>query len=332
MKKTGLAVILFLLFCLGLVFWVAGAPLPPTPSGMVLIPAGSFKMGADEEFLRKRLHKQIWAGYEPEYINETPEHEVYLGDFFIDEYPVTLEEYTRFLYNSQKMGISSRLMALMDQEEKIPDLKDSPVIGVTWFDARRYAEWAGKQVPSERQWEKAARGGKGFFYPWGNDFPPAISRQFAEVAKVRTGRFGSRFLPVEHRSLAFDTSPYGVKLMGNPPAEWTSSPYRGYSGNSYFDKAYGKIYNIGGSGKGFRTPAYVIKKAEVDILGKSYKNPHYIRYCLIATFRGFSTPQYKGELLGFRCVKPVRRKGWRGFLLDAWQRWQEKRSLAGLYQ
>lgn len=128
---------------------------------MVLVPEGEFTMGIKKEDLI-----QIFAldGKEnPVFATEVPAKEVYVGAYYIDKYPVTVAQYGRFLIER-----GHRKPLLWEQ----PGWSDpsQPVVGLGWNDARAYAAWAGKELPSEAQWEKAARGTDGFWWPWGNDF------------------------------------------------------------------------------------------------------------------------------------------------------------------
>jgi len=122
------------------------------PKNMVLIPAGKFTMGSDTGRA-----------------DEAPAHQVYLDDFWFDQYEVTNKEYRSFLVQSQ---ISPPRYWENGHYPQGQDL--FPVVGVRWKDALAYCEWAGKRLPTEAEWEKACRGPAGQTYPWGNT--PILNR------------------------------------------------------------------------------------------------------------------------------------------------------------
>ncbi len=175
-----------------------------TSTGMMrLVPGGEFLMGSD-------------AGRrsgEFGYYNEAPAHSVNLPPFYIDQYEVTNAEYKKFCDATGR---------------KYPELKgllrdyfshgDYPVINVSWDDARAYAAWAGKRLPTEAEWEKAARGTDGRRYPWGNELDSSVIPAQGQVA-VAVG------------SHPADTSPYGVRDMAANVPEWTEDSYQLYTGN-----------------------------------------------------------------------------------------------------
>ncbi len=322
-----------LFIVLSLLVAPACTEIPDAPDDMVLIPVGEFKMGIDEPDLQKVLHQQMWEGGDREiFLNEVPENTVYLGNYLIDKYPVTLRQFMEFIHAAQRQTVSSTLNKLITLAgTNYPELYDSPVVGVDWFAAAAYAKWAGKRLPTEAEWEKAARGVKGRIYSWGNDFD-AQNAAIERVVSLRR-KLSNRFLPVKHEAMQFDKSEFGVYYMSNPPSEWTQTPYLAYKGNNYPEDVYGRSFSlVDASNKPFSAPAYIIKKCEIDIMGQDYANPHYLRYCLLTPFRGYATPEYSGELVSFRCAKDVEPKGFLGKLKAKWQSFRQKNSLDRLYQ
>lgn len=130
---------------------------------MVLIPEGHFTMGITEEQLGQiYMLEQKWN---PLFITETPARAVYLESYYIDRYPVTNYQYRKFL---EETGHRKPLL----WNEPLWNKPLQPVVFVGWDDAGAYAEWAGKSLPTEKQWEKAGRGDDGRLWAWGHVFYP----------------------------------------------------------------------------------------------------------------------------------------------------------------
>jgi formylglycine-generating enzyme required for sulfatase activity len=130
---------------------------------MVYVPAGEFTMGSDE------------------YSDEQPVHMVYLDAFYIDKTEVTNTQFAQFLSeqgNQEEGGVTwldigdedCLISQSRGQYQPKSGYSDHPVIEVSWYGARAYCEWLGKRLPTEAEWEKAARGADGLIYPWGNTF------------------------------------------------------------------------------------------------------------------------------------------------------------------
>lgn len=171
---------------------------------MVLIPAGEFQMGTDPaeipklvEFLKSQgisIAKEDW------FKDETPRHTVYVDAFYMDVYEVTNAQYRKFVQETGHRepegwkieSITGRSVGLKSEFKPWADSdfnKDNqPVVCVSWEDAKAYAEWAGKRLPTEAEWEYAARGGLvGKRYVWGDDWPPPKdSGNFADETLKKT--------------------------------------------------------------------------------------------------------------------------------------------------
>jgi formylglycine-generating enzyme required for sulfatase activity len=165
---------------------------------MVYVPAGEFLMGSTDS------DKAANA-------NEKPQHAVYLDAFWIDSTEVTNAQYKKCV-QVQKCKASTFATDFSFNGD------NQPAVGVDWSDAKSYCEWAGRQLPTEAQWEKAARGTDGRIYPWGNTAPDSNRLNFfgqvgktTEVGKYPTG-----------------ASPYGALDMAGNVWEWTSSLYKPY--------------------------------------------------------------------------------------------------------
>ena len=176
----------------------AGGDEPPADpfEGMVLIPGGDFLMGSTE------ADEQAKG-------DERPQRVVHVPAFYIDQFEITQIEYKRFIDATGYPPPPSW------QEGKYAEEADFyPIVEVSWWDAMAYARWAGKRLPTEAEWEKAARGTDGRRYPWGNDYDSHLAN---------TGRY---FVPVNaHLEGA---SPYGVVNMAGNASEWTASVYEQY--------------------------------------------------------------------------------------------------------
>jgi formylglycine-generating enzyme required for sulfatase activity len=123
---------------------------------MVKVPAGTFKMGSEDS---------------DAYKDEKPVHDVYLDDYYMDKYEVTNRQYKQFCDATSRSYPSDPDFTGMPRY--FTDYPDYPVVNVSWEDASAYASWAGKRLPTEAEWEKAARGTDGRKYPWGNEAPDA---------------------------------------------------------------------------------------------------------------------------------------------------------------
>jgi len=166
---------------------------------MVLIPAGEFQMGSDEG--------------EPD---ETPVHTIYLDAFYMDMHEVTNAQYRKFIE-----ATGHRVPNYWnDAKHNAPD---QPVVGVTWHDAEAYCKCAGKRLPTEAEWEKAARGGLvGKNYPWG-DIP---DREVAgEPGVGRTDESGGASLGGTLPVGSFDPNGYGLYDMAVNAWEWCADWY-----------------------------------------------------------------------------------------------------------
>lgn len=156
-------------------------PLPPRivwardGKEMVLIPPGAFTMGVEEEEARQLASK--WDYPESYLLASAPLREVVLGAYYIDVTPVTHDEYAQFVAASPDHAVpyvdepwAQPYNWNRQQRQPADAVAQHPVVVVSWKEAQAYAAWAGKSLPSEAQWEKAARGTDVRTFPWGDEW------------------------------------------------------------------------------------------------------------------------------------------------------------------
>lgn len=233
---------------------------PPTLTGkdgapMVLVPAGEFTMGSAE-------------GDD----DEQPVHRVYLDSFYLDTFEVTNGRFAKFVAAIQ----SEPPWGFADQETPVLHA-EQPVRWVTWLEATGYCLWAGKRLPTEAEWEKAARGTDGRPYPWGNEPPTPVHAVFG----LKEGGADS-VSPIGNREKG--SSPYGVHDLAGNLYEWVS--------DWYDDAVYTTQPTINPRG-----PAEGTVKGQ---RGGSYINSP---YRLRATFRTKGDPTEHDPHVGFRCAQ-----------------------------
>jgi formylglycine-generating enzyme required for sulfatase activity len=192
--------------------WTASAQEASPYAGMVEIPGGSFTMGRDDGPAR-----------------EQPAHQAFLPTFYIDRNLVTVAEFATFTQAKGPTGPRGEMyLDVHDPDNRIqqrdgvwlPDRGSElhPVGEVSWFGALAYCQWRQKRLPSEAEWEKAARGTDGRLHPWGND-PPRLELAFF-------GGFRGQTVPVGLYPKG--ASPYGVLDMAGQVWQWTTSLHKPY--------------------------------------------------------------------------------------------------------
>ncbi|HUT92808.1 MAG TPA: SUMF1/EgtB/PvdO family nonheme iron enzyme [Thermoguttaceae bacterium] len=185
-------------------------PAPPEHD-MVYVPAGEFVMGTTEDDAQ-RLAEQ-YDVHPTLFLTETPQRKVHVEVFWIDRYPVTNAQYKRFIDATGEgapYGWRGR-----DYPE---GTADHPVTSVGWHAANVYACWAGLRLPTEAEWEKAARGTDGRTYPWGDSWRDDATR-IDDPRRPQT-----RALTTPVGAFPAGASPFGVMDLAGNVAEWTSTP------------------------------------------------------------------------------------------------------------
>lgn len=189
---------------------------------MVLVPAGEFTMGqdaADElaECLEK-FHPECQLSW---FLDEEPVHQVYLDSFYVDKYEVT----NAFYKACEDQGVCDPPQASLSNNRLDyygnPEFDSYPVIKVDWNQAKTYCEWRGARLPTEAEWEKAARGADGRMYPWGEELDETFANYHWKVSD--TTAVGS---------YEKGKSPYGAYDMAGNVWEWVSSLHKPYPYNA----------------------------------------------------------------------------------------------------
>jgi len=241
-------------------------------AGMVLISAGSFLMGSEG-----------WGEF------ESPIHKVYLDDFWMDETPVTNRQFAKFVeetgYQTEaerlgsawgyRNGEYSLISELSWRSYALPNREEHPVVLVSWNDAVAYAQWAGKRLPTEAEWEKAARGGNlGQLYPWGNHSPDGTQCNFAKSPSD---------IPLTTPVKAFAPNGYGVYDMVGNVWQWCTD----YFEQDYYSKCSNQ------NPQGSETGLYRVRRGGSWNVIQSFR--------LRAANRGAMEPSQAVPNLGFRC-------------------------------
>ena len=249
MKQSILLLVLFLLS--GPILKAQEIPL-----NMVLIPAGEFTMGKNS----------------PNPTDWQPEHKVNIDGFFMDKYEVTNKQYHEFCIETNYPLPELWGMAQFKCGLEYPD---HPVVGVSFADAVKFASWAGKRLPTEAEWEYAARGGlSGNNYPWGNQIDSTVvnyAKKYKSTLKVGT----------------FKPNGYGLFDMGGNVWEWTSDFYD----DNYYSNSTSQ------NPKGPPTGRFKV------IRGGSW---HSGGMCVQTYYRNGLSPSWIDFAVGFRCVKSIK--------------------------
>lgn len=239
------------------------------------------KMTVNEENMVQIDGGQFLMGSENHRFDEKPVHKVTLSSFKIDLYEITYKEYQSFLDENTEWRKDNVEIDMADLDYlqdwdgmDYPNGKENhPVVFVSWFAAKAYAEWAGKKLPTEEQWEYAGRGGQQKMdYPWGNEFRPYLS-QWSGADVKGTIRVGS-----------YTINGFGLNDMAGNVREWTADGYELYLEKEESDP----LPNINNHLKVVRGGSWKSRKDELRV-----------------SARERIPPNRSLEDLGFRCVVEV---------------------------
>ncbi len=232
---------------------------------MVLVPEGPFTRGSSEAdilWVAKQFHSESLDWYR----DETPAHNVTLPAFEIDKFEVTFRDYALFMEATGKQPPREFENSRLNHPLQ-------PVVSVSWQDAKDYCAWEKKRLPTEAEWEKAARGTDKQHYPWGNE-PDALNANIrGKGDNFRNTSPGGKFPE--------GVSPYGAMDMSGNVWEWTEDWYQPYPGNEHPNDFYGERFKVikGGSWDSN------LDLARPAIRGKAFLDQ-------------------KKNYIGFRCVAP----------------------------
>ncbi len=218
----------------------------PEIEGMVYVPGGTFMMGEDND---------------PETEIASPAHQVTVQSFFMDRTEVTNAAYSAFIKATKYAAPPHWKNGKFSNE-----IANYPVVNVSWDDANAYAKWAGKRLPTESEWEFAARSNDSQLYPWGKKW----------LENASNTKEANRNQPVAVGSYEVGATVSGLQDMAGNVWEWTLSDVTSY-----------------------RDPNLVISSGKV-IRGGAFST---VSDRAKTTYRGYNQPESKTDALGFRCVK-----------------------------
>ena len=230
---------------------------------MIYIPSGSFLMGSDKSQDRYAFS------------NELPQHSVHLEAYWIDKYEVTNKQYRLCVQE----GICRP--APFDHDPNL-NADHQPVVSVSWYDAKTYCHWVGADLPTEAQWEKAARGTAGQIYPWGDQ---AATCQYAVMGEIFSNGCGAGNGAWPVGSKPDGASPYGLMDMSGNAAEWVEDWYEGYPGTSYESDWYGSTVKV------LRGGSWSVGIPHIRAAARSGRFP--------------DATGYIGSTVGFRCAAVI---------------------------
>ena len=281
-----------IIFCSWFVPVVAFAASAVDSEDMVMVPGGPFLMGVDKEVNKdtEKMSKRARLKYavsREAFHDEGPAHNVILDAYYIDKYEVSNKHYSNFMKATDHPA-----PAYWDDHRR--NKPQQPVSGINWNDANSFCSWANKRLPTEAEWEKAARGPEGYKYPWGNDL---------DVTKANFGRKDEVTANVD--SYEEGKSPYGAYNMAGNVFEWVSDWYD----PNYYKKTRQNINPAGPkdgawlSGTGTYVDRIAVGKKRV-IRGGSWYAP---AESVSNTHRFWNDPMNNsyGVGLGFRCARSI---------------------------
>ncbi|WP_342346731.1 SUMF1/EgtB/PvdO family nonheme iron enzyme [uncultured Nitrospira sp.] len=255
---------------------------------MILIPAGEFRMGSTDDQISGFLKDFEGVRFNA-FQSEIPQRQVSLNAYYIDQYEVSYRRYREFLEST------GRDAPAFWENERFHQ-PDHPVLGVTWYDATAYCTWSGKRLPTEAEWEQAARGPQGYVYPWGNTWDSQrtntasywAGKPFLSIAKwaewMQTALDQGKAGPLEAGTFSNGVSPFGVHDMAGNVSEWVFDWYSPYESQPTL------IQNPSGPDSGTMKVHRGGSWSVSSIFARS-------------TYRARENPEKKSPYIGMRCAK-----------------------------
>ena len=248
-----------------------------TKDEMVLVPAGEFVRGSDKK--KDRLA----------YRSEIPQRSVYLDPYLIGKYEVTALEYLKFVLATDRLP---QLDWRYDGGNFQETMAHHPIMHVSWYDADAYCKWAGKRLPTEAEWEKAARGTDGRLFPWGQEYAGPTRANFGRTGLSGPVRDRPERLLLYPPIISVDkyenaVSPYGLyQTIGNV-AEWVSD---------WYDQDY------------YKTAPDRNPKGPETGTQKAFRGGGWMdsTTTMRAAMRNGTDPQTKINWMGFRCAQDLK--------------------------
>ena len=281
-----------ILFCAWIIPGVAFSQSAVDSGDMVMVPGGPFLMGVDKvsnvdvEKMSKRK-KLRYLVSRAAFHDEGPAHNIIVDTFMLDTFEVSNKKYAEFI-----KATGHPAPAYWDDHKR--NKPKQPVSGVNWFDANAYCGWANKRLPTEAEWEKAAKGPKGFKYPWGDKL---------DESKANYGRKQEFTANVD--SYPEGKSGYGAYNMAGNVFEWVQDWYdpNYYKTNTVSINPTGPTEGVYLSGTGTYVDRIATGKKRV-IRGGSWYAP---AQTVTNTHRFWNDPMNNsyGVGLGFRCARSV---------------------------
>ncbi|HWV45075.1 MAG TPA: SUMF1/EgtB/PvdO family nonheme iron enzyme [Nitrospira sp.] len=252
------------------------------PSPMITIPAGTFLLGSN------RIDNDPYGNSTQFDDTELPQHRVWLNTYEMDRDEVSLGEYLAFL-QKQKLHPSDELQKLLWHVITVHSVSDQtlsrwPALYVTWAEANNLCMSKQARLPTEAEWEKAARGSEGIAYPWGEATPSSTLAMF--------GQHHVHEIPILAAVDSYEEgkSPYGLHHMAGNIAEWVQDWF-GFDYYAYMPE---------------RNPPGPTTGRYKSVRGGSWKSN---RVMLRTATRGGSSPDQRAATIGFRCARSLKNAG-----------------------